>query len=137
MLDDVKKPPAPAPPSASVRTNLETNDKTNGKMEKSTTPITEKFTSASVIDKCSSIAERYSLMEEKPIDKSSVNSVERTGNTLERRFHSAKGQEKSDADVLVAQLNSRVCNKHLDIVGSFYYLLKEKDFTIYCVRYCF
>ena len=93
MLDEIKKPPAPSPPSASARTSdVEKSPKSDKSIDlKQETNSISKFS----IEKSSCTIEKSEKLEEKS-----------TG-TLERRIHSMK-TDKEGSDVLIAQLNDRV-----------------------------
>lgn len=95
MLDEIKKPPAPSPPSASARTSdVEKSPKSDKSIDlKQETNSISKFS----IEKSSCIIEKSEKLEEKS-----------TG-TLERRIHSIK-TDKEGSDVLIAQLNDRILN---------------------------
>lgn len=107
MLDEIKKPQAPSPPSASVRTNTE---KVNIQTDRTTEPIKP---NSVIFEKPSAVSERImvtekSVSEEKPVDRPADRS---SSSTLERRSHSVKVYEKTDGtDALINQLNDRILN---------------------------
>lgn len=112
MLDEVKKPHAPQPPSASVRTTTEYNDRTklpNAAPERITENSTTIKPSGAVFEKPNSSREKIekSMTEERSSEKVGDKMV--NSSTLERRLHSMKVYEKSEGtDALINQLNNRV-----------------------------
>lgn len=108
MLDDIKKPVAPSPPTAFTRTSTETTtDKSPNRPDK-LTPIDKHEASQSSMSKFSSVVEKSSSSS---IEKSEEKSM--SAGTLERRLHALKTEKPADAadrgaEVLIAQLNSRV-----------------------------
>ncbi|XP_050343897.1 SH3 domain-containing kinase-binding protein 1 isoform X2 [Nymphalis io] len=108
MLDEIKKPPAPAPPSASSRTTNDNSDKfPNVKPDKpDRQSIVDKQSETTSINKFGIEKSTAGAME------SSERIEDRTmsSSTLERRFHSLKTDKAEGSEVLIAQLNDRILN---------------------------
>ncbi|XP_034830215.1 SH3 domain-containing kinase-binding protein 1 isoform X1 [Maniola hyperantus] len=107
MLEDIKKPPAPSPPTAFTRTTNEPTDKSPSRPDK-LTPIDKH--EISPINKFSSIIEKSSNSN---IEKSEEKSM--SSGTLERRLHSLKADKPAElsdrgSEALIAQLNNRILN---------------------------
>ncbi|XP_039749787.1 SH3 domain-containing kinase-binding protein 1 isoform X2 [Pararge aegeria] len=107
MLEDIKKPPAPSPPTAFTRTTNETTDKSPNRPDK-LTPIDKH--EISPISKFSTIIEKSSSSS---IEKSEEKSM--SLGTLERRPNSLKAEKPTEisdrgTEALIAQLNNRILN---------------------------
>lgn len=111
MLEEVKKPHAPSPPLASVRTSTEiiTEKSPNSRSEKAVA-TSEKLSessriSAGVFEKTST-PERMDKIEDKAtVERSQDRSA---SSTLERRLHGLPLENSEGNDELIAQLNNRV-----------------------------
>ncbi|XP_013200203.2 SH3 domain-containing kinase-binding protein 1 isoform X2 [Amyelois transitella] len=128
MLDEIKKPPAPQPPSASARTMGEFAEKSASKMEK-----TEKHSEINSISKTSTVIETpfkstevekispfkttevEKIERDKTPERINVKTPERTivndksaSATLERL--KTKSEKNEGSEALIAQLNSRITN---------------------------
>ncbi|XP_028025959.1 SH3 domain-containing protein 21-like isoform X2 [Bombyx mandarina] len=111
MVDDVKKPPAPAPPAAPTDKAPSTkHDKhATDKIEMNSTKTSSVFEKSSTVERVERIEERSP---EKPVaavggDRTSASS------TLERRPQPSRGEKAPPADgtdALIAQLNYRISN---------------------------
>lgn len=111
MVDDVKKPPAPAPPAAPTDKAPSTkHDKhVTDKIEMNSTKTSSVFEKSSTVERVERIEERSP---EKPVaavggDRTSASS------TLERRPQPGRGEKAPPADgtdALIAQLNYRISN---------------------------
>lgn len=111
MVDDVKKPPAPAPPAAPTDKAPSTkHDKhVTDKIEINSTKTSSVFEKSSTVERVERIEERPP---EKPVaavggDRTSASS------TLERRPQPGRGEKAPPADgtdALIAQLNYRISN---------------------------
>ncbi|CAH4035708.1 unnamed protein product [Pieris brassicae] len=126
MLDEIKKPPAPSPPLASARLDLDKSlDKSDKSIDKSLDVSLDKSDKVELREKSELKTERletisrfssvFNEVEDKGISFSSsiLNSsgispsAERTS-TLERRH--TRTQEYEGNDALIAQLNNRITN---------------------------
>lgn len=115
MIDEIKKPPAPAPPSASIRTSTEiTTDKSPNKIEK-TTLTSEKQSEVSSLTRTSGVFEKTSTLER--LEKTEEKIAEKPTNlfgdktnsgTLERRLQANKIDKTEAMETLITQLNNRV-----------------------------
>ncbi|XP_052740643.1 SH3 domain-containing kinase-binding protein 1 isoform X1 [Bicyclus anynana] len=107
MLEDIKKPPAPSPPTAFTRTTNETTDKSPNRSDK-LTPIDKQEISS--ISKMSSIVEKSSSSSVEKLEEKTISS-----GTLERRLHPLKSDKPTELsergpEALIAQLNNRILN---------------------------
>ncbi|XP_073942857.1 CIN85 and CD2AP related isoform X3 [Choristoneura fumiferana] len=117
MIDEIKKPPAPAPPSASIRTSTEiTTDKSPNKIEK-TTLTSEKQSEVSSLTRTSGVFEKTSTLER--LEKTEEKIAEKPTNlfgdktnsgTLERRLQANKTDKTEAMETLITQLNNRIAN---------------------------
>ncbi|KAM3967272.1 LOW QUALITY PROTEIN: uncharacterized protein ACR2FA_011610 [Aphomia sociella] len=114
MLDEIKKPPAPAPPSASARTTEPTTDKTpNAKLEK-TAVSTEKHNEVNAITKSSGILEKsntidvFEKVEDKVPEKPSLFSGDKSTSATLERLKPVKTDKPEGTDALIAQLNTKI-----------------------------
>lgn len=116
MLDEIKKPPAPHPPSATARTTEPTPpaDKPNAKLEKTASSIEKHselntITKTGMFEKISNTTEIIEKLEDKVSEKpSSLFSGDRSVSTTLERLKPVKTDKPEGTDALVAQLNTRI-----------------------------
>ncbi|XP_026322213.1 SH3 domain-containing kinase-binding protein 1-like, partial [Hyposmocoma kahamanoa] len=103
MLEDIKKPQAPTPPSASARTFSENLEKAPHKVEVTV------FTLEPQNDVMKNMFDKGAAVELK--DDKPLSAIGEKVNTLERRIHTARNEKgDNNTEVLIAQLNNRILN---------------------------
>ncbi|XP_053603712.1 SH3 domain-containing protein 21-like isoform X2 [Plodia interpunctella] len=126
MLDEIKKPLAPQPPSASVRTTGEYADKSTKENSTKTVHSTEKYSEMNSISKTTSVIEsspfksevvekgeerktpERTILNDKKTPERTVLNDKSASATLERSKPKTEKAEGSEA--LIAQLNNRITN---------------------------
>ncbi|XP_059056686.1 CD2-associated protein-like [Achroia grisella] len=118
MLDEVKKPTTPHPPSATTRTTESTppSDKSSNAKPEKTASSTEKHNEVNTITKSSEMFEKISntteiiekLEEKAPEKPSNLFTSDRSVSTTLERLKQLKIDKPEATDALVAQLNTRI-----------------------------